>query len=162
MQWWIRPGPSRPWMIYRNIKSRGAKHNAYPSGSITHQSRVHGGDPSFGHATHFETSSPAANKVFERNPDVLVEHLTVAFWGVVVAHDTHRSDDLDAFGLGRDENDRLLLMGGWVGRVRLPPEQRQEEVRQWKVTDGIDEEKGISTNQPKSNLTPNTFARKHT
>lgn len=77
----------------------------------------------------FESTSPAADDVVKRYADVVVDDLVVALGGIVVAelldsqvsdgkrgrtkettHHLHRADEGESLGVGRDDDDTLLLV----------------------------------------------------
>lgn len=87
-----------------------------------------------------ESTSPSSDKVLKRNANVVVSNFVVTFGGIVVAelrvvqasksapkpeyerhetkdvrrgqttHHLHRPDELDSLGVGRNDDDRLLLV----------------------------------------------------
>jgi hypothetical protein len=70
-----------------------------------------------------ETFAPTEDEVIERYTNIIVDDLGVAFWGVVVTQYMHRSHNLHARCIRRNDHDRLLSISVRVVGIRLSDDQ---------------------------------------
>ena len=67
-----------------------------------------------------EPSAPAKYQVSQRHTDIVVDDLRVTLGRVIVPHDHHMTNNLDARSISRDDHDALLLIRVGVIWVTLP------------------------------------------
>jgi hypothetical protein len=64
-----------------------------------------------------ETGFPADDTALKVDLDIVVSDLAMALRGVIVPEHHHGSDHIDALVGGLNENERVPLVRGWIGRV---------------------------------------------
>ena len=71
------------------------------------------------YTTYLETLAPVPDEIAQRDADVLVDNLAMTLRSIVVTEDLHRTNNLHAGCIGRNNDDTLLPIAVGVVRVTL-------------------------------------------
>lgn len=83
----------------------------------------------------FEALPPAIHKVSHGHTDVLVDNFAVTLRRIIVAKNTHSTNDLNARCVGRDNDDALLSVPVRVLRIALAEDEVKSAARVTSTTD---------------------------